>query len=77
MKCKISLPRNTQTATLDGRFHFGGGDPGKVAWNRMLDRAHRNTPIESLLVIAIEHAVDQARGERVARAQTVDNFHLK
>src|SRR5262249_26009181 len=40
--------------------------PGEVARDRVLDGAGRHAVVQPLLQVAVEQAVDQARGERVA-----------
>ena len=37
---------------------------------------HGRTKIEAFLEIAVEHAVDQAGNEGIARSQPIDDFHF-
>src|SRR5207248_2053041 len=73
----VGSPADTQAAALDRRLDFLARDPGEVAGDRVLDGAGRHAPIDALLHVAVEQAVNQARRERIAGAETVHDLHLE
>src|SRR5215469_8363685 len=74
---KLALPADAQAWPLEDRFDFIARDPREVARQRVLDRAGGHAVVEPLLQVAVQQAVDQARGEAIAGAEAIDNFYLE
>src|SRR5581483_12268697 len=71
-----SLPADAHARPLEQRLDFVARDPCEITWNRMLDRARRDAPVQPLLQVAVEHPVNEARRKRIAGAETIHNFDL-
>src|SRR5689334_20198136 len=72
----LTLSTDTKAAALEERFDLVAVDPGEVAGDRMLDGAGGDAEVDGALQVALEHAVDEARGEGVAGAEAIDDLDL-